>query len=55
MRDERLGERAAVARLQDGRLDLDEAALVEVAADGRDDARAQDEVARVSSFTSRSR
>ena len=29
MRDERLGERAAVARLQDRRLDLDEAPLVE--------------------------
>ena len=34
---------AAVERLQDGRLDLDEAALVEEAADGGDDAGALDE------------
>ena len=36
-------QRAAVERLQDGRLDLDEAALVEVGAHGGDDARARDE------------
>ena len=35
VRDERVGERAAVARLEHGRLDLDEALLVEVAADRR--------------------
>src|SRR5207253_10619485 len=44
MRHERLGERASVARLQDRRLDLDEALLVEEPADCGDDARAQDEV-----------
>ena len=42
--DERLGERAAVPGLEDGRLDLDEALAVEVAADGRDHARADKEV-----------
>ena len=35
MRHERLGERAAVLRLQDRRLDLDEAGSVQVRADGR--------------------
>ena len=35
MGDERLGEGAAVARLQDRRLDLDEAVLVEIAPDRR--------------------
>ena len=55
MRDERLREGAAVARLQHRRLDLDEAVGVEVAADRRDDAAAQEESAGVSSFISRSR
>ena len=40
---ERLRERASVARLEHRRLDLDEAALVEVTADRSDDAAAQDE------------
>src|SRR2546430_4971079 len=40
--DERLGEAAAVARLQDRGLDLDEAGLVEVGAALRDDPRADD-------------
>ncbi len=44
VRDERPGERAAVTGLKDGGLDLDEAAFVEPAADGRDEPRAQDEV-----------
>ena len=44
MRRERPGERAAVARLQHGRLDLDEAVVVERAADRGDHARAQHEV-----------
>ena len=44
MRDERLGEGTAVARLQHRGLDLEEAALVEVAPDRRDHARAQLEV-----------
>ena len=44
-RDERVGERAAVARLEDRRLDLDEAVAVEVAADRSDHARAHLEVA----------
>ena len=39
-------EGSAVTRLQDRRLDLHEAVRVEVAADGGDDARAQEEVAR---------
>ena len=56
MRDEGMRERAAVARLQHRRLDLDEPFLVEVAADGRDDLRPQEEeLARESSFISRSR
>ena len=38
--DERLREAAAVARLQDGRLDLEEALVVEVAPDGAHDAGA---------------
>ncbi len=42
--DERLGEGAAVARLQDRRLDLDEPVGVEVAPDRRDDAAAGEEV-----------
>ena len=45
VRDERLGERAAVARLQDRSLDLDEPARVEVAADGRHELAADEEVA----------
>src|SRR5205085_3440143 len=40
---ERPGERAAVAWLQDRRLDLDESGLVEHAPDRRDHARTQDE------------
>ena len=44
VRHERLGERAAVARLQDGRLDLDEAPLVEDPPDRRDRARADERV-----------
>ena len=44
VRRERAGERPAVARLQDGRLDLDEAVLVERAADRADHARAELEV-----------
>ena len=44
VRHERVGERAAVAGLEDGRLDLDEAALVEVAPDRGDHAGAQLEV-----------
>ena len=44
VRHERIGERAAVARLEDGRLDLEEAVLVEVAADRGDHARPQLEV-----------
>ena len=48
VRDERVRERAAVPRLQDRRLDLDEAVLVQVAADRGDDPRAQEEeLARV--------
>ena len=43
MRRERARERAAVERLQDRRLDLDEALLVEVSANCRDDPRAGDE------------
>jgi hypothetical protein len=42
--DERLCERAAVLRLQDRRLDLDEAVGVEVRADRRDHARADERV-----------
>ena len=46
--DERLGKRAAVPRLQDRRLHLDEAPAVERAADRRDDARADErDLARV--------
>ncbi len=45
MRHERLGERTAVARLQNRRLDLDEPARIEVAADGRDELAADEEVA----------
>ena len=45
MRDERLGERAAVARLEDRSLDLDEPARVEVATDRRDELAADEEVA----------
>ena len=44
VRDERRREGAAVARLQDRCLDLDEAVGVEVPADRRDDAAAQKEV-----------
>ena len=44
VRHERARERAAVARLQHGRLDLDEALGVEVAADRGDHARADEEV-----------
>jgi hypothetical protein len=44
VRDERLGEPAAVPRLEDRRLDLDEAVLVEVAADRGHDARPEQEV-----------
>ncbi len=48
VRDERLGQGAAVERLQHRRLDLDEAARVEEAADGGDDPRALEEhLARV--------
>jgi hypothetical protein len=43
VRDERPRQRAAVERLQHRRLDLEEAVLIEVAADGRDDLRAGDE------------
>ena len=43
VRDERARQGAAVERLQDGRLDLDEAAIVEEVADGADDVRALDE------------
>ena len=43
MRDERAGEGAAVAWLEDRRLDLDEAPLVERAPDRRDDLGARDE------------
>jgi len=43
VRYERVRERAAVSRLQDGRLHLDEAFVVEVAANRRDDPRAQEE------------
>ncbi len=43
MGDEGARQSAAVERLQHGRLDLDEAALVEEAAHGRDDARPLDE------------
>ena len=45
VRDERLGERPAVARLEDRRLDLDEALAVQIAANRRDDPRPQHEVA----------
>ena len=45
MRDERLGERAPVARLQDRRLHLDEAPRVEEAADGGHHLAADEEVA----------
>jgi hypothetical protein len=41
---ERLGHGAAVAGLEDRRLDLEEALAVEVAAGGRDDLRAQEGV-----------
>ena len=44
VRDERMCEGAAVARLEDGRLDLDEAGVVQVAPDGRDDPRSRREV-----------
>ena len=44
VRDERLGEGAAVARLQNRCLDLDEAVGIEIRTDGRDDSRADDEV-----------
>ena len=48
VRHERVRERAAVARLEYGRLDLDEPLAVEVATDRRDDVRAQEEeVARL--------
>src|SRR6185295_10478299 len=43
-RGERLGEPAAVARLEDRRLDLDEPVRVEVPADRGDHASAQQEV-----------
>ena len=43
VRRERARERAAVERLQDRRLDLDEAVVVEVAAHGGDDLGARDE------------
>jgi hypothetical protein len=43
MRDERVCERAAVSRLQDGCLDLDESVLVEEAADRRDHTSTQEE------------
>ena len=43
VRDERVGERAAVARLEHRRLDLDEPGLVEVAADGGDHAAPEHE------------
>jgi hypothetical protein len=46
---------AAVARLQDRRLDLDEARAVEVAADRGDDRARERKSRRVSSFISRSR
>ena len=55
VRDERLGEPAAVARLEDRRLDLDEALAVEVGANLGDDARARRRKRRDSSFISRSR
>src|SRR3954452_14680302 len=44
MRDEGLGERAAVARLENRRLDLDEPPLVEDAPDRRHHARTDDRV-----------
>ena len=44
MGDERLGERAAVAGLEHGRLDLDEAPFVEDAPDRGDGARADERV-----------
>ena len=48
VRHERVRERAAVPGLEDGRLDLDEPLGIEVAADRRNDLRAQDEeVARL--------
>src|SRR4051794_18827822 len=43
VRRERAGERAAVDRLQHGRLDLDEPGVVEIAAHGGDRLRAHDE------------
>ena len=43
VRDERVRERPAVARLEHGRLDLDEAFAVEVAPDRRDHLRTQEE------------
>ena len=43
VRRERARQRAAVERLQDRRLDLDEAGVVELAADRGDDLRARDE------------
>ena len=45
VRDERLGEAAAVTGLEDRRLHLDEALTVEVGADRRDHPRAQDRLA----------
>ena len=45
MRDERLGKRTPVARLQDRRLDLDEAPRVEEAADGGHHLAPDEEVA----------
>ncbi len=44
VRDERVCEGPAVARLEHGRLDLDEAGGVEVLPDGRDDLRSRREV-----------
>jgi hypothetical protein len=44
VRHERLREAAAVARLQHGGLDLEEAGIVELAADGRDDTSAEFEI-----------
>ena len=43
MRDERMGERPAVAGLEDRRLDLDEAVLVQGPSDGRDDPGSDEE------------
>jgi hypothetical protein len=55
VRDERVGERTAVARLEDRRLDLDEAVVVEVAADRGDHRARSSKSARASSLISRSR